>query len=1169
MKRFQGAIVHTTTKVTWSISHAISFVSLCIVIFLFSCSKDKTEESNLLLGENEICLNEKLVSITRNGDDYYIGTESSGHIFVYSSTTEDVIDTLNTDYGRIYQVKRPHEDNIFFVGTQNMGLKKTHQRGDSLITDITYKIKGKGYRYSCYDIFFDNDTVYAMTSHGIFKVGKSDTLDSIFTHTDSNGVPNPLVANNMVKASGYLFAATDSGVVVIKNHEVVDTIAEKIKIKNVAYHNNFIYTLGDCLYKINPASLEVVDTVKLKASARYYFHADSIHHFLSDSYMVLAHDSVLHKPEQHKQVNTRRKLSLEGHNVIADGKEYSLLVAENALWQVGHHYPSVFGNLKKEGGVKLACTDGKSAYFLVGKKVYKLGANNVANEVLELKDEIKLMECKQDSGIYYVNSDTCVYFQRFNQEEPEFIGKSDKEITAMCIHNSVSEGVILGIRDGLIYMEKKKVPEPITLEMNNGNKDTIPYIRRFAATESNYYCPTMNEGIFYGSGKELHSYEKSCSIQFIRDVVCPDSKLYEDLYWLTNKYLYLSSNDSVPNENYGSRLLASRHGSRIVYVLGEIGGVRAIQPDSIISDRNKKGAILFSDIVFRPESSFMLNDTLYLGGQSGVIAFSNEDVKEMFKENKSLKYHYVEFKDKEESKFSLWIVFGGAIIVIIGLLVFYNRTIIIRRLRKRLKDIQDKVGVLFQVKENLEKQLCDALSEAEKLSNSNDDYKKQLNDIQSKIDVLCQEKDGYKEQLDDAQSKVSKLSQENDNYKEQLDDALSEVNELSQKNEDYKKQLDDAQSEVSKLAQEKTQIKNKVQEKMQLIEKTKPYLSQELQKEFNEKCKSLEKGEGLDQMIHDLSILEGKVWKELKMKLSEIKYRLCKTKVFQSDLSELKNEIEETLNNGDIEKYVTCINNDNALKNKIDDVSQKLEKYSQSIVILDTDVNKLLFGDIKVDKLSLDEAQNRLKEMNETIPDDIKKKIEECLDKLLGLLNGDNINADYVKNLKPKIELDKSSLSKNGITRDEIYTMLQDYATVEQECLMHHELYILQEKLGGKNDILVIKPFVDLLSEDYEISEKLKNIHMTSHESKTMQALVLIMILPNCEKKYRQVDICKKCVDFYKIQSIHKSQVNNISKFLSMNYEYFKKEENKRYLTALLAECKDKLYYVGDAVSKG
>ena len=1103
MKELKKNIVQKTLEVICLISPIMSFVGVFVVIFLFFCCQNRTEESDLLLNENEICFNEKLVSITKNGGKYYIGTESSGHIYVYLPEKNSIIDTLNIDCGRIYQVKQTNEANTFYVGTQNMGLKKTRRIGKNLKIENSYVIRGKGNRFSCYDVFIDKDTVYAMTSHGIYFIGGSDTLESILSHPNQNGVSNPLVANNLVKASGSLYAATDLGLVVIKNLKV-DTIAVQKRIKNVAYHDSFIYALGDYLYKIDPASRNVVDIVKLKAPTKYYFYVDGIHHFLSENYIIIAHDSVLHKIERHKQVNTRRKLSLEGHNVIADGKEYSLLVTENALWQVGHHYPSVFGNLKKEGGVKLACTDGKSAYFLIGKKVYKLSANNVAKEVLELKEngEIKLMECKFNSGIYYVNSDTCVFYQRFNQDKPELIGKSDKEITAMCLHNSVPEGVILGIRDGLVRMEKKKVPEPISLIMDNGKKDTIPYIRRFAVTEYNYYVPTMNEGIFYGTGKKLHSLERTQSIQFIRDVVCPHPKEAANLFWLTNKYLYLSCDDSIRNTNYGSRLFVFHLDlGKVVCIPGEIKGMRVLrlnEKNSILND-----TILFSDIVFRAESCVMLNDTLYLGGQSGVIAISNQDVRKMFNDNKSLKYHYVEFNENEKSKFDLWIVFGVAIVVFIGFL-FFKKTKIVCILRKRLKDVQDKLGMLSQEKENLESELYYAQNKAEKLSQINEDYKKQLNVIQSKTD---------------------------------------------------------------ELSQERIQIKKKVQEKIQLIENTKPYLSPELQEEFIDIRKAVENSEGLDKMIQDLSLLERKVLKELKMRLSEIKNSVCKINVFQSDLSKLKNEIEEALNNDDVERCVTCIKNYNKLKKRIEDVSQKLEKYGQAIVILDTDVNKLLFDDIKTDKLSLDEAQDFLKEMNEVISNDIKKEIENCLDKLLGKLNGDDINIIYVKNLIERIKTDKSSLNRNGITRSDIYSKLQNYASVVQECLMHHNLYDIKEKYEKKNEKVDIKPFFDSLSEDHEIIEKLKDINVTKYNSQIMEALVLIMILPNREKKYRQVEICKKYEEFYNGRTINKSQVHKISKFLLNNYGYF--TNNTRYLTALLVECKDKLHYVGNVVPKG
>lgn len=991
--------------------HCYSIIWSVIAVFLFFGCQGNDEETNLLLGENEICFNEKLVSITRNGEYYYIGTESSGHIFVYSSTTDDVIDTLNTDYGRIYQVKETHKDNIFFVGTQNMGLKKIHQHGDSLITDITYKIKGKDDRYSCYDIFFDNDTVYAMTSHGIFSVEESDTLKGVFTHTDPNGVPNPLVANNMVKASGFLFAATDSGLVVIKKHEVVDSIAAKKKFKNVAYHDNFIYALGDYLYKIDPVSRKIVDIVKLKAPAKYYFYADSIHHFLSDSYMILAHDSVLHKPKQHKQVNTRRKLSLEGHNVIADGKEYSLLVVENALWQVGHHYPSVFGNLKKEGGVKLACTDGKSAYFLVGKKVYKLGANNVAEEALELKEtgEIKLMECNQNGdSIFYVNNGDSVFRQSLKQGDSKLIGKSGKEITAMCVHKSVP-GVILGVRDGLICIKQPNVIEPITLIMDSCNKDTIPYIRRFAVTESYYYAPTMNEGLFFGSGEKLKSLKNTRSIQFIRDVVCPDSKLYEDLYWLTNKYLYLSSNDSVPNENYGSRLLASRRGSRIVYVIGEIGGVRAIQPDSIISDSNKKGTILFSDIVFRPESSLMLKDTLYLGGQSGVIAFSNEDVKEMFKENKSLKYHYVEFKDKEERlSFVIYLPFFAALIIVIIYFIYYVR--------------KDKIKEIKKKRNKLDSLLEGNAGAAEEFNDKFKSINERINKCQF-LGVFVKEKiDKISNDLDSLNKEVHEYLNKESISKEVGERVRGQIERLKQRSNGIESQLNNDGGAADKFQTELESICISIAE-------------------IQEKSPETVSDDELNEISNDLVNLNNRVHEYQNIKIKEIKqHALNESETFKRKTKELYISLNRL---DDAKKYIS----NEQLRNEIDELKEQL---SNDEIGLDDELNNRIQSIIDSVTWYLIERINdqikkieRIDEGSNLIGDSESAKKQRDIADLLIVLEKIEGKLKEVsqKNNKLKLNIEKNNPSSNK-PRETMTFKINGKSGVTKE-----HLWLLYEKL--------------------------------------------------------------------------------------------------------------------------
>ena len=682
----KGQIVLVKKKIKAIYSDkGISFAVSFIVLFLFFGCQARNEESNLLLNENETCFNEKLVSITKNGDKYYIGTESSGRIYVYLPEKNSLIDTLNIDCGRIYQVKQTNDANTFYVGTQNMGLKKTRKVGKSLKIETSYIIKGKGNRFSCYDVFVDDNVVYAMTSHGIFKVGKSDTLDVVYANY-GNGQPEPFVANNMVRKGNNLFVATSKGLVKITQNDP-KIILEK-SINNVECHDGYVYALSDYLYKLNDNG-NVIDSFGLKASADYYYHTDGINYFLSDNYIILTHDTTLqkHQTDLYKKVFSRRKLSIEGHNIIADSKDYTLLIADNTLWQVGHHLPSVFGELK-EGGVRLACKDKKTIYFLVGKKVYRLEKGTVAKEVIELneKGDINLMECSLDGdSLYYVNNDNEVLRQSFQTpwykfwpDKPDSIGKSKKEITAMCIDESV-HGVILGIRDGLISMNKPNVVNTIALRTHEPEGiDSIPYIRRFFVGDS-IYVPTMNEGLFRGKGNTLHIVKGTENLQFIRDVAQPDSILY----LLTNRHLFWG-NDSIENLNHGSRLLVL--GDKI-YIPGEVGGVRVMRIGK--NNEIQGDSILFPDVSFRAESSWVIDDRVYLGGQSGVIAiYSNNG-----------ETRYVKFVDKAPFPMVLLLLLLSLLAIVLCFVLWLReRSITIHWKNFHKESLENKIGRLRESK---------------------------------------------------------------------------------------------------------------------------------------------------------------------------------------------------------------------------------------------------------------------------------------------------------------------------------------------------------------------------------------------------------------------------------------------------------------------------------------
>lgn len=665
-----------------------------LLVTICGC-QNSGQRKNLLLNENELCFNnEKLASISKSGDIYYIGAESSGRIYEYSTEKNAVIDTLNIDCGRIYHVK-PSLDmvNTFWIGTQNMGLRKVYKEGDSLKLSTAYTISGKDTRYSSYECYIDTttNTVYSMTSHGIFKVVENSTqLQPVYPEYEEGETPEPMVAANMIKSDDFLYVATAEGLAQIKTgcdkKESVIILLKNKYINNITLHDGAIYALtNNTLYRCN-LSGALIDSIAINPSKIYYY-SNGIHYFLSENYLTLSRENTLHDLKQHMYVPLRRKLSIQGRNIVADSKDFSLMIAGNTILQVGHHLPSVFGEVK-EGGAKLVCTDGKSLYYLLDKKIYNLEVgDSIAREVLELneKGDIRFIECSSDGhSLYYINNLDEVYCCDLNSPKWKFwsptkkyIGKPKKEITAVCSSSSVP-GLILGIRDGLVNITEDNKINTITLLYNEKDSCIIPYISRFAVRDidSCYMVPTMNDGLFYGKGMQLQLLNKTSNLQFIRDVAFSSNDTMP--YILTNKHICNVCKDSIlQNKNYSSRLLALN--PRTFYLPGEVSGVRCILFDEngiLVSD-----STLFPDISFKSESSMVLNGSVYLGGPSGVIAIDEE----------TKTWNYIIFKD---SKVPNLLLIMGIIFAVVLMVVFYDRYKLGKRAMQTYKN-----GLILRVDE--------------------------------------------------------------------------------------------------------------------------------------------------------------------------------------------------------------------------------------------------------------------------------------------------------------------------------------------------------------------------------------------------------------------------------------------------------------------------------------
>lgn len=674
--------------------HTVLF--LIGLVILISCHPKKGDK-NLLLNENELFFNnEKLASISKDGNTYYIGAESSGHIYEYSVDRNTIVQTYNIDCGRVYHVRASKtSSDTLWVGTQNMGLRKVYKQGDSLKLSNAYTISGKGTRYSSYECYIDTTTniIYSMTSHGIFKVVENSTqLHPVYVKYEEGETPEPMVAANMIKSDDFLYVATAEGLAQIKTGcDKKDSVIILLKnkyINNITLHDGAIYALSNnTLYKCN-LSGALIDSIAVNPSKIYYY-SHGIHYFLSENYLTLSRENTLHDLKQHMYVPLRRKLSIRGRNIVADSKDFSLMIAGNTILQVGHHLPSVFGEIK-EGGAKLVCTDGKSLYYLVDKKIYNLEVgDSISREVFELKEngDVHFIECSSDGhSLYYVNNLDEVYCCELNSPKWKFwaptkkyIGKPEKEITAVCSSSSVP-GLILGIRDGLVNITEDSKTNSITLLYSKNDSCTIPYISRFAVRniDSCYMVPTMNDGLFYGKGMELQLLKKSSDLQFIRDVAFSSNDTMP--YILTNKHIYNVCKDSIlQNKNYSSRLLELN--SRTFYLPGEVSGVRRVLLDEngiLVSD-----STLFPDISFKPESSIVLDSSIYLGGSSGLI--------EINEKNGSITWNYIRFK---ESRTPNMLLIMGIVFMTILIIVFYDRY----KLGKRAMQTHKK-GLILRIDE--------------------------------------------------------------------------------------------------------------------------------------------------------------------------------------------------------------------------------------------------------------------------------------------------------------------------------------------------------------------------------------------------------------------------------------------------------------------------------------
>ena len=134
---------------------------LCMASVFFGCNEQEKTGS---LGETELYFNERLSSISADGDSaFWIGSEA-GDIWYMKQRS---FQSYNIGADRIYKVVTDSvlaDGKLCWVGIRNSGLQKWKLNEEETSLEEICAIPNKGTNYSVYDILLVGKSLYVATS---------------------------------------------------------------------------------------------------------------------------------------------------------------------------------------------------------------------------------------------------------------------------------------------------------------------------------------------------------------------------------------------------------------------------------------------------------------------------------------------------------------------------------------------------------------------------------------------------------------------------------------------------------------------------------------------------------------------------------------------------------------------------------------------------------------------------------------------------------------------------------------------------------------------------------------------------------------------------------------------------------------------------------------------
>lgn len=691
-------------------------ILLLLLLTLCSCNDDKNFST---LNESEIFFEETLASISQDDVEkniFYIGTED-GIIYIYNSNNQH-LEKITTNFDRIYKVVRDtttDNEPTYWVGTRNMGLFRCKLKNKSL--EMTEKngryyipAIGKATKYSAYDISILKSGIYVATSHGLFKVPtRTDKNDSTLTVLSSEPYKEkinnlqPVVADYLQQYKNeYLFCASDSGLlrVELSSNKLYNLLPKK-GIKNIVVRNDSIYSLIGNSVIVTDYKGEGKKSFKIKKTAQLYYYDETtkINYFISDHSIQLVKDTDLYNPDKYRQVQTKRAIRTNCHNIIVNDflHRQLLLVTTHSISRLGHHQDV----LNTYGNIKLTCTDKNNIYYLIGTKIYRQKKNEPKatpfKDINKGTKDIQFMEVLNDV-LYYVDSNNEIYKATLHSNyllnsilswdiNIKQIPDLKKDITAI---GKDGKNIYIGVRDG--FRNLNNIDKEIPLKDISTNVPiTPPFITKFVTNGDETMFCTLNDGIFCGKNNSFTRIPGSNSYTFIRDIGV-DSNINKRLYILTNHGFYKHEKSTFSK-------IAELSGYNRLLVLDSthIYGIKNFGISNLCDSTE-----YFVDIQFNPKACLIVDNKIIAGSSNGVYVFSSDLSKKDGIVETEDSYYTVDLNERDYFSRTNIIIFISSIVIIIIGLWWHDRYKISRRAIQTCKDgLILRLNKLNSVREHL------------------------------------------------------------------------------------------------------------------------------------------------------------------------------------------------------------------------------------------------------------------------------------------------------------------------------------------------------------------------------------------------------------------------------------------------------------------------------------